>query len=188
MSTNQILKGTSSTMQNNILECMYEVYREAIAKLVSETPFASIQADETTDVSCKSQMVIVLRYILADNSVWEVFVEVNDKTGVGLSNTMKQVLAPLNVNEKLVAQTYYRAEVMSGNVQCILTLLKDSVLKSYGLWETRKSWKGSCSLSRHPELHTEKTALSLLKSLYENNVQEALSETVFSNSSSPLRW
>jgi hypothetical protein len=30
----------------------------------------------------------------------------------------------------------------------------------------------------HPELHTGMTALSLLKSIYENNLQEALSEMV----------
>ena len=58
--------------------------------------------------------------MLPDNSVCErflEFVEVKDKTGVGLSNTIKQVLAPLNVKEKLVAQTYDGAAVMSGNVR-----------------------------------------------------------------------
>ena len=38
---------------------MNDVYREAIAKEVSDTLFASVEADETTDISCKSQMVIV---------------------------------------------------------------------------------------------------------------------------------
>lgn len=61
---------------------MYEVYREAIGKEMSETPFASVQVDETTDVSCKSHMVIVLRYMLSDHSVcvsFLEFVEVKDK-------------------------------------------------------------------------------------------------------------
>ncbi len=48
-----IFKGTSSTVQNVLLDCMYEVCREEIAKQVDETSFVTIQADETTDVSCK---------------------------------------------------------------------------------------------------------------------------------------
>ena len=41
---------------------MYEAYSKDIAKEVSEIHFASVQAEETTDISCKSQTVIVLSY------------------------------------------------------------------------------------------------------------------------------
>ncbi|XP_071754178.2 zinc finger MYM-type protein 1-like [Centroberyx gerrardi] len=124
-----IFKGTSSTVQNELLDCMYEVYREEIAKQVDETSFVAIQADETTDVSCKSQMVVVLRYMLPDNTVTErflEFVEVKDKTGLGLSNSIKGVLEPLKLGDKLIAQTYDGAAVMSGNVCGVQTLMKET--------------------------------------------------------------
>ncbi|KAK0130539.1 hypothetical protein N1851_035231 [Merluccius polli] len=49
--------------------CMYEGSRDEIAKQVDETSFVAVQADETTDVSCKSQVVVVLRYLLPCNTV-----------------------------------------------------------------------------------------------------------------------
>ncbi len=109
---------------------MNEVYREEIAKQVGETSFVTIQADETTDVSCKSQMVIVLRYMLPDNAMTERFlelVEVKDKTAVGLSNCIK-VLEPLKLGDKLIAQTYDGAAVMSGSVRGVQTLMKETYL------------------------------------------------------------
>ena len=96
------------------------MYRDEIAKQVDETSCVAVQADETTDVSCKSQMVVVLPYILPCNTVTErflEFVEVKDKTGVGLCNSFQVVLEPLKLREKLIAQTYDGAAVMSGNVR-----------------------------------------------------------------------
>lgn len=124
-----VFKGTSSTIQNELLDCMYDVYREEISKQVDNTSFVAVQADETTDVSCKSQMVIVLRYIMPDLTVTErflEFVEVKDKTGVGLSNSIKAVLEPLKLKEKLIAQTYDGAAVMSGNVRGVQTVMKET--------------------------------------------------------------
>ena len=36
---------TSSTVQNKLLDCMYELYRVEIAKQVDETTFVAIQAE-----------------------------------------------------------------------------------------------------------------------------------------------
>ncbi|KAF3837917.1 hypothetical protein F7725_009685 [Dissostichus mawsoni] len=86
-------------------------------------------ADETTDVSCKSQMVIVLRYIMPDLTVTErflEFLEVKDKTCVDLSNSIKAVLEPLKLKEKLIAQTYDGAAVMSGNVRRVQTVMRET--------------------------------------------------------------
>jgi hypothetical protein len=54
------------------------------------------------------------------------FVEVKDKTGVGLCNSIKVVLEPLKLREKLTAQTYNGAAVMSGNVRGVQTLMKEN--------------------------------------------------------------
>ena len=121
-------KGTSSTIQNELLDCMFEVYRCEVAKQLRDTQFVAVQADETTDASCKSQMVIVLRYMV-DSSVTErflEFIEVKDKTAIGLSTAMKHVLDPLGLNDKLIAQTYDGAAVMRGSVGGVQVLIKES--------------------------------------------------------------
>ena len=121
-------KGTSSAIQNELLDCMYEVYRCEVAKQLGDTQFVAVQADETTDASCKSRTVIVLRYMV-DNSVTErflEFIEVEDKSAIGLSTAIKQALEPLGLTEKLIAQTYDVAVAMSGSVGGVQTLMKES--------------------------------------------------------------
>ena len=121
-------RATSSGFQNELLDCMYEVYRREVAKQLRNTQFVAVQAEETTDASCKSQMVIVLRYMV-DNSVTErflEFIEVKDKTAIGLSTAIKHALEPLGLRDKLVAQTYDGAAVMSGSVGGVQILMKES--------------------------------------------------------------
>ena len=123
-----MFKGTSSTIQNELLDCMYEVYRCEVTKQLGDTQFVAVQADETTDASCKSRTVIVLRYMV-DNSVTErflEFIEVEDKSAIGLSTAIKQALEPLGLTEKLIAQTYDVAVAMSGSVGGVQTLMKES--------------------------------------------------------------
>ena len=56
--------------------------------------------------------------------------EVKDKTGVGLCNSIQVVLEPLKLREKLIAQTYDGAAVMSGNVRGVQTLMKETQMLS----------------------------------------------------------
>ena len=74
----QVFKRTSRTIQNELLNFLYEVYREEVAMQVAETLFVAVQVD---DVSCKSQLVLVLRYVLPNNTVRErnLEMEVKDK-------------------------------------------------------------------------------------------------------------
>ncbi|KAK0156419.1 Zinc finger MYM-type protein 1 [Merluccius polli] len=212
-------------------------------------------------------MVVVLRY-LPCNTVTErflEFVEVKDKTGVGLCNSIKVVLEPLKLREKLIAQTYDgwdeitiseayglskklqdraflqlleffsllmpEVDVLYNTLQkrsidapCINSALahfKENVQKmrqqadnlaatshdgtdepgrrvantaqfvlsfptseldcAVKLWplDNKEKLKSELiTLYCHSELHTGKTALSLLKSIYENNLEEAFAETV----------
>ena len=52
--------------------------------------------------------------------------DLKDKTGLCLSNSIKGVLEPLKLGEKLIAQTYDGAAVMSGNVRGLQTLMKET--------------------------------------------------------------
>ena len=58
------------------------------------------------------------------------FVEVKDKTGVGLCNSFQVVLEPLKLREKLIAQTYDGAAAMSGNVRGVQTLMEETQMLS----------------------------------------------------------
>ncbi|KAK4875694.1 hypothetical protein RN001_012116 [Aquatica leii] len=113
-----IFKGTSKSIQNDILDCMLELCHEEIIQEINKTPFLAVMADETTDVSAKFQMVTIFRYVTKDGDPVERFwnfllpMKHDAKT---LSETILGVIDPIlkNENQKLIAQTYDGAAVMS---------------------------------------------------------------------------
>ncbi|KAI7800942.1 hypothetical protein IRJ41_015727, partial [Triplophysa rosa] len=66
-----VFKGTSKTVQNELLDCMLSVMREHIIQEAQKSDFLSIQADETTDIATQCQLVLVLRYIDGKSNVQE---------------------------------------------------------------------------------------------------------------------
>lgn len=56
-----VLKGTSKTVQNKLLDCMLSVLRDRIIEEIRSADFVSIQADETMDISTQCQLVLVIR-------------------------------------------------------------------------------------------------------------------------------
>uniref|UniRef100_A0A1A8RRN7 Si:ch211-240b21.2 n=1 Tax=Nothobranchius rachovii TaxID=451742 RepID=A0A1A8RRN7_9TELE len=62
-------EGMSTTVQNELLDSMLAVARKRITEDVIATRFVAIQADETTDVSTQTQLVLVIRYIDAQHAV-----------------------------------------------------------------------------------------------------------------------
>ena len=73
LQTATVFKGTSKTVQNELLDCMLSVLREEIIKAIRNADFLSIQADETTDISTQCQLVLVIRYIDKAHDVQERF-------------------------------------------------------------------------------------------------------------------
>ncbi len=55
-----VFKGTSSTIHNEMLDCMYEVYREWNTMQVTKTSFVAGQVDETTNVQSLYKLRIKL--------------------------------------------------------------------------------------------------------------------------------
>ncbi|XP_077426474.1 zinc finger MYM-type protein 1-like isoform X3 [Vanacampus margaritifer] len=115
------------TIQDDLLDCMYEVYREEVDKQLQQTQFVGVQVHEITHMSCNPQMAIVLRYVV-DNTVTERFlelIEVTDKTAFGLSAAIQQVLEPLRLTEKLISQSYDGAAMLrdgEGSVQTLMSI------------------------------------------------------------------
>nr|CAH7765288.1 unnamed protein product [Callosobruchus chinensis] len=116
--TATVFKGTSNTIQNEILESMLQVCREEICKQIEKADYLSIQCDKTTDVSNYCQMVLILRYF-NEGSICEHFwgfIRIKDKTATGLKTCIENEIDPLVLKtpQKLIAQTYDGANVMSG--------------------------------------------------------------------------
>ncbi|XP_061587233.1 uncharacterized protein LOC133452053 [Cololabis saira] len=112
MESAAMFKGTSQTVQNELLDCMYSVLREHIIKEVQNSDFLSIQADETMDIATQSQLVLVLRYIDGKHNVQERFFEfipLQSATAESISSALKERLAailPEDQRKKLISQTY----------------------------------------------------------------------------------
>lgn len=113
-----MFKGISKEIQNDILDCMLEVCHEKILEEIRTTSYISIIADETTDVSAKYQMVVIFRYIQNGDPVerfWT-YLEPQNLNTESLTADILSVLNPIleNSKDKLIAQSYDGAAVMSG--------------------------------------------------------------------------
>lgn len=114
-----VFKGTSKEIQNELLDCILEVCHEEINKEVKKASFLAVMADETTDVTSKTQLVVILRYIRDDGEPIERFwTYLNPKKcdAETLSTNILSIIDPLieNSPNKLIAQSYDGAAVMSG--------------------------------------------------------------------------
>lgn len=68
-----VFKGTSKDIQNDLLQCMLEVYHEKVKEEIGKADYVSVIADETTGVSSLTQTVIVLRYLSSNGKPVERF-------------------------------------------------------------------------------------------------------------------
>lgn len=126
-----VFKGTSKTVQNELLQCMLDVAKEEIVKQVRESEFLAIQADETTDISTQSQLVLVLCYIDNTNNVKELFfgvIPMQSTNAEAIATALKEQLAAIIPDEdknKLICQAYDGASVMRGATAGVQKKVKD---------------------------------------------------------------
>ena len=135
LESNSLFKGISKTVQNEILNSMFEVCREEIQNEIKSSEFLAVMTDETTDISEKSQVVITFRYVKKDKPVerfWGFFNPV-DMTAETLASLVEAELTPLigQKPEKLVAQTYDGAAVLSGVNRGVQARLKEIYNNAY---------------------------------------------------------
>ncbi|KAJ1179402.1 hypothetical protein NDU88_004636 [Pleurodeles waltl] len=116
-----VLKGTSKTIQNELLECMLEIIRSYIVQELKTTDFVAIQADDTTDVASKTQSVLIFRYIESDSKVVERFYGFTHLRDSSAETVATAMFTELNLifpdnpqKQKLIAQSYDGASVRSG--------------------------------------------------------------------------
>ena len=79
---------------------MLAVVRERILEEVKSTNYVAIQADETTDVSTQTQLVLVLRYIDSNHAVqgrFYEFLHVTDSTSTSIANVLLERLDSISM-------------------------------------------------------------------------------------------
>jgi hypothetical protein len=123
-----VFTGVSNDVQNDLIESIGQHLIDKIKKEIMDAPFVSIIMDETTDVSNKSQLSTVLRYASPNGEVQERFLGFADctinKSANSLATRVFEILEKFECKNKLVAQTYDGAAVMSGEKGGVQALVK----------------------------------------------------------------
>lgn len=124
-----IFTGQSKTIQNELIDCIHEYIREHIKKEINDTDccFFGVIADDSTDITEKSQCSITVRYVT--NGVLKErflgFFDVSDdRTAESLFQLIRSSLEPYDIKNKLVAQCYDGASVMAGEINGLQTKVR----------------------------------------------------------------
>ncbi|KAL4153390.1 hypothetical protein QTP88_001223 [Uroleucon formosanum] len=98
-----IFSGLSNTIQNDLITCVSDHIRNMVKTEFKECMFYSVQVDDTTDISQRTQCSIILRYITNKSELVERFLGFyvsEDRTAEGLFNTLNSVLLEFDTEKK----------------------------------------------------------------------------------------
>ena len=129
LENSKVFKGTSGEIQNDILDSVLQVYRYHVISEIDNVDYVAVMADDSTDVSGAVQTVIVLRYVCEGELVerfWGYFrPESIDAEGISkcLLDELQKIFK--GNRNKLVAQTYDGASVMSGKTGGVQAKVKE---------------------------------------------------------------
>lgn len=122
-----VFKGTSKTIQNELLDAMLQVCKNEIRDQITQSNFLAIEADETTDSFNQQQLVIIFRYVFKGElfeRFWN-FCRPEGYTAEVLAGVIMNELDDLNIPiNKLIAQSYDGAAVMSGKTSGVQSRIK----------------------------------------------------------------
>lgn len=113
-----VFRGMSSTIQNEIIESIASVIQSEIDTELNSTPFIAVQVDDTTDIACKCQLTIIVRYVNDEGKICERFLGFFDvsleRNAESLTAVVMRAMQKYNPAVKLICQTYDGASCMSG--------------------------------------------------------------------------
>uniref|UniRef100_A0A3P8UM16 DUF4371 domain-containing protein n=1 Tax=Cynoglossus semilaevis TaxID=244447 RepID=A0A3P8UM16_CYNSE len=134
LKTSAVFSGLLNRIQNDLIEAVAEVIRKDIKKEVSAASFVAVEVDETTDITNKAQISVVLRYVTLKSDACEVkeaflgFGDVSDdRRAPAIAAYVLGVLEEYKCVEKLVAQTYGGAAVMGSELNGVQAKIKEKV-------------------------------------------------------------
>ncbi|XP_077350605.1 zinc finger MYM-type protein 1-like [Festucalex cinctus] len=113
-------RGTSRTFRDELLDCMSQVLRERVVADARKADFVAVQVAETTDLSNRRLLALVLRYIDETHEARERFFELvplqknatADSVAATLLGRLESVLAA-DMKEKLISQSYDGASFLA---------------------------------------------------------------------------
>ncbi|XP_046863387.1 uncharacterized protein LOC124457143 [Xenia sp. Carnegie-2017] len=125
--TATVFSGLSNRIQNDLIVAVKDVMLKAIQDEVMRSPFVAISLDETSDVKTLSQLTTIVRYVNPDGKAVKRFLGFTDvsedRTAARLKQEVGKTLNEYGCGEKLIAQTYDGASVMSGELSGLQTRL-----------------------------------------------------------------
>ncbi|KAL4090672.1 hypothetical protein QTP88_025466 [Uroleucon formosanum] len=122
-------EGMFKSIPNDLISCISEFLINQIKNEIKQCKFYSIQIDDTTDISQKTQCSIIIRYVTDKSELVERFLGFHnvseDRTAQGLFNLVNSVLHEFDIENKLVGQCYDGACVMSGHLTGLQARVKE---------------------------------------------------------------
>lgn len=129
-----VFKGTSKTIQNELLDAMLEVCKRELKDQIEKARFLAVEADETTDSHNQQQLVVIFRYTL-DGNIYERFwgyIRPQGHNAENISDAILKELDSLGVPPtKLIAQSYDGASVMSGTTGGVQAIIRQKYPYAY---------------------------------------------------------
>ena len=121
----------SHQIQNEIISICNDLILSNLVKKFTQAEYFSVLADETTDISCKEQLSICIRYVDSDNCLQEdflQFIEVDGLSGESLSRAILTNLQRFGIDiSKMRGQGYDGAAAMSGRLHGVQAYVREVV-------------------------------------------------------------
>ncbi|XP_063289993.1 zinc finger MYM-type protein 1-like [Pelobates fuscus] len=131
LKTSAVFKGIFKTIQNELLDCMFDVIRQVILQELKEAEFIAVQVNEITNMVIRTQSALVYRYI-HKNKVIERFFGFTAVEGSYAETTAASVLENLtmvfpepNDKKRLIAQSYDGISMRHGESGGLQKKVKD---------------------------------------------------------------
>ena len=127
-----VLKGTSRTVQNELLDIMFKTLQCTNQKEIDQADFVAVIADDTTYVSNYLQNVLVFRYIVSGKVVERFWTSFDlpqgnaDNISATVISCLNSILPNAHDKQKLVAQCYDGASVMSGQHRGVQSIVSEA--------------------------------------------------------------
>ncbi|XP_061560982.1 zinc finger MYM-type protein 1-like [Phycodurus eques] len=134
LETSALFSALSKRIESDLIEAVADVIRNDIKKEINAAPFVAVQVDETTDVSNKAHVSVIVRYVTQSDvacKVKEALLGLDDASDdrrvPAIAEYVLGVLDKYDCVEKLVAQSYDGAAAMSSELNPVQEKIKEKV-------------------------------------------------------------